>query len=100
MRLNRRRDGPGGRGSKHSGPNDSDAASRPQVAKRTVLQGLMQQLDRVAARVDEIDAEKDLLSFSEGTTDFWAAARGARPAKMDASAIAATPSRTCTHRLC
>jgi hypothetical protein len=59
------------------------------AAKRTVLQGLMQQLDRVAARVDEIDAEKDLLSFSEGTTDFWAAARGAKESATTSAVTAA-----------
>lgn len=44
-------------------------------SKRQVLLGLMQQLDKVSERVGEINAEKDLVSFSEGTTDFWTAAR-------------------------
>lgn len=44
-------------------------------SKRLVLLGLMQQLDKVSQRVEEINAEKDLVSFAEGTTDFWTAAR-------------------------
>jgi len=41
------------------------------VAKRQLLSAMMQNLEKLSGHVTAIDAERDLVKFSEGTTDFW-----------------------------
>lgn len=63
--------------------------------RRANLRSQLAQLDRVNEAVEAIDGDKDLTSFSEGTTDFWAAARGTIDTAAAAHAMhAKKPSNT------
>ena len=44
-------------------------------SKREIVSSMAKNLDLLTEAVNNINSEKDLLTFSEGTTDFWQVAR-------------------------